>query len=194
MPGRYLVTQTPVLPQKDRHEHHVHEWRRREPDRLEREWAANRAAYERLQDAAEWIAQGCRDGVITSYARPETGGQLSELSASDWNVEDVLMTFMSKGGFLSARGVPRIGRIVEGRNFIFLERAELMAAIEKLVPVPPIKSSYEQVVKWCTTWRAESRGSQNAAWDAFKVLPEHTGHKRHSFREAWAEAGRQKSP
>lgn len=54
----------------------------------------------------------------------------------------------------------------------------------------PCPFTYDEVVAWCEAWIASgAAGSQNAAWDAFKVLPRRANRSRDDlFRPAWNEA------
>lgn len=95
--GGATIARNPLnhLPQP--YSDHVKAWHF---DQRQKRWAANNAAFIRLLDSVEWLAQRCRDGQLQSYARPSDAGQLWPMFDWEWNAENVLEKIISTGGGL----------------------------------------------------------------------------------------------
>jgi hypothetical protein len=82
-------------PQPRRYQEHVLDFKAAQ---LEPIWEENKQATSRLLDCVEWLAQRCRDGELTPFARPSSGGEVMPVEANEWNIDDPLQHFVVKGG------------------------------------------------------------------------------------------------
>lgn len=117
----------PVVEGPPQHNAHVHEWRL---EKSQAEWVQERATEKRLRDTVAWLAQLCRDGLITSYARFRAGGGLWPMAAYEWNVDDPLSKFVIEGGH--KRYFRDIANPASFDVFLFFSRAELAAAFDRM--------------------------------------------------------------
>lgn len=62
-------------------------------------WETHRSSLCRLTAAVEWLAQQCRDNILSSYFRWKIGGKLEGMTPADWNIENPLQQFASTGGY-----------------------------------------------------------------------------------------------
>jgi hypothetical protein len=95
----------------------------------EEQWLADRAAFARLTESVDWLAQRSRDNEVKTYARRVSGGELYPMLASEWNVDAVLERFVSNGGFKRYF----IDGVVADGAYIFFDRADLAHASAMLV-------------------------------------------------------------
>jgi hypothetical protein len=124
----------------------VENWQRRGEDidaalaLEEAAWRANRTVFHRLEAAIDWLVAKCRDGALRGYYRLRTGGALSTMGPSDWNAENPLATFVSEGGNKRWIGGhrPQLRTI-----YVFIERADLVAAIATFEHTPITASSVD---------------------------------------------------
>lgn len=100
------------------HSDHVRAWHL---EKREAHWRRNMGARMRLADTVEWLAQRCRDGELPSYARPREGGALWPITAWEWNIENVLVDFVSNGGM--KRYFPELKMTLDA--YIFFNKADL---------------------------------------------------------------------
>lgn len=117
----------PVAKAPPKQNAHVREWK---TEMLQAAWLQERATEKRLRDTVAWLAQLCRDGLITSYARFRAGGGLWPMAAYEWNVDDPLSKFVSEGGH--KRYFRDIANPASFDVFLFFSRAELAAVFDRL--------------------------------------------------------------
>jgi len=143
--GYRILTKAPVLPQRhnrfqqqdsptqrpEKVPPNAHVWAYRLRAQLNAEqaaWDKNKLARDRLMETFEWLAQRCRDGRITAYARVVAGGPLYPLRESEWNLENAFAHFISGGSF--ERFFPEF----KGRRsaYLFFDRAQIESAVAVL--------------------------------------------------------------
>lgn len=101
-------------------------------EREQAEWQRNSEALARLEAVAAWLAQEVRDSQLTSFYRFINGGEPMSMSAGDWNVEEVVSTFVATGGCqrwsgTNARPMP---------VYLFFDRKELSKALIAFAHAP----------------------------------------------------------
>jgi len=100
-------------------------------DEMHRAWEGNQPRSKRLKEAAEWLAQNVRDGVIDSFARDCVGGETTKLAPSEWNYEPALQALFQTGGRPTSTKIAR---------YFFLDRRGLDLALRTLKHVSALVS------------------------------------------------------
>lgn len=164
------------------------EFRQLSADQVQR-FEDNMAAQRRLKQVAEWIAQRCRDGELSTYYRYCRGGALFEMAPHEWNIERPLANFWVFGGH--DRRVPDNARRFSEQVYVFAGRDTLLKAASTIIGT---RTTHEAAVQWCHRWMEDGNGSgMDKAWPAFRAEPAHHGLSRDDFfRPACLEAKRRK--
>lgn len=129
---RSIVSTTSASPAKVAPVEHVNDWY---AETLNKDWESNNQAAQRLCKAVDWLAQRCRDGELTSYARLQTGGgNLMQMRASEWNIDDPLGHFVANGGH--KRHCVELKYSGPYETFLFFKRQELRELLTRQPDAP----------------------------------------------------------
>lgn len=109
-------------------------------------WNENREKFERLEMAAERLAQLCRDSCLSGYLRSAHGGRLMAMDASAWNVENPLGRFLVNGGPKDSFS----------HHFIFFDKLSLLAILDRPRNPNEAIEHFNAVQNWAAD--AASRG------------------------------------
>lgn len=119
---------------KPRFDFHVQDWLAEQRQPL---WEENRRALKRLELVTEWLAQRCRDGELSSFARLRDGGEIFPVRASEWNVDVPLAEFVVMGG--SRRRFYEMGlRNGPFDSYVFFDRLNLQEMLARQPDAPLI--------------------------------------------------------
>lgn len=114
----------PLPRHKDFHEQ---DWRAEQRQPI---WEENGRALERLEQSVEWLAQRCRDSVLTAHARlKDVGGNLYPMRAGEWNVESPLFHFVINGG--RKRLFSQLKYSGPFESYLFFDKAELLDVLKR---------------------------------------------------------------